>query len=210
MTLFIGDVHGKFGPYQRLIRNERDSIQVGDMGVGFFRHSNAKPMPNPPHAKMWRGGHRFIRGNHDNPAQCRTHSQWIKDGTIEGEVMFVGGATSIDKEFRVKGFSWWEDEELSHQELLLMADIYRLARPRIMVTHDCPQPVAEVVALVANRPFKLEESCATRQAFQSMWEYHQPDIWIFGHWHTSFDKDMAGTRFVCLAELEGKHIEVGL
>ena len=36
---FIGDVHGKFTQYKRLIADVPASIQVGDMGVGFRRIS---------------------------------------------------------------------------------------------------------------------------------------------------------------------------
>ena len=34
---FIGDVHGKYGQYKKLIAEVDSSIQVGDMGVGFRR-----------------------------------------------------------------------------------------------------------------------------------------------------------------------------
>src|SRR5262245_14865759 len=30
---------------------------------------------------------------------------------------------------------------------------------------------------------------------------HKPKLWVFGHWHRSFDKALRSTRFVCLAEL---------
>lgn len=210
MTLFIGDVHGKYSRYKAIIRDHINTIQVGDMGVGFTHPYSDKPYGNPPHYKMLEGGHRFIRGNHDNPAACRKHTQWIKDGSIEGDIMFVGGATSIDRAYRVRGHTWWADEELSYQDLGLMADIYRSQRPRIMVTHECPSDIADLAAALSGRAFKLEDHSLTRKAFQIMLEAHQPDIWIFGHWHVSLDKQVNGTRFVCLNELETKEIEVGL
>lgn len=209
MTLFIGDVHGKYGPYKTILKDHIRTIQVGDMGVGFIDPHTEKAMPNPPHHAMVKDNHRFIRGNHDNPAVCREHSQWIKDGTVEGEVMFIGGATSIDREWRIKDYTWWQDEELSVQDLHTMLNIYHTTRPRVMVTHECPEVVAERV-LAAYNMRKFEDRSATRQAFQAMLETHQPDIWIFGHWHVSFDSTINGTRFVCLAELETKEIEVGL
>jgi len=208
MTLFIGDVHGKYKQYRKILSENIGTIQVGDMGVGFFHPMTGEALANPPHFKMLSGGHRFIRGNHDNPAICKTHTQWIPDGTIEGEIMFIGGATSIDKHSRVLGMTWWPDEQLSAQEMGLMVDIYRNQRPRIMVTHDCPEDISDLL-LPQGSP-KFFEKSLTRQSFQKMWEFHQPDIWIFGHWHTSYDKIINGTRFVCLNELETKEIEVGL
>lgn len=207
VTRFIGDVHGKYRQYKRIISTCMNSVQVGDMGVGFFRHDNGSPVQNPPHYAMKRGGHRFIRGNHDNPRQCKHHSQCIADGTVEGDVMFVGGALSVDREHRREGYSWWPDEELDIAGLTRIVDDYIKHRPRIMVTHDCPEEVALRMGALSGRD-KIIYPSRTRQAFQSMWEIHQPELWVFGHWHHSFDSQIFGTRFICLAELEAKDIEI--
>lgn len=201
MTRFIGDVHGKYSQYKRILKGSPPSIQVGDMGVGFRRMSSGDFYANPPHRYMSEGEHLFIRGNHDNPGECRKHSQWIEDGTYRDGMMFIGGAMSIDREWRVENFSWWADEELSMAELNELVDKYILLKPRVMVTHDCPEEVATEVAR-ASGVNKLDYPSRTRQAFQSMWSSHSPELWIFGHWHHSFDHVLNGTRFICLAELE--------
>jgi hypothetical protein len=139
--LFIGDVHGKFRAYREIIRDVPASIQVGDMGVGFINPATDRPTENPPYDAMVQGNHRFIRGNHDNPGVCRKHSQWIKDGAVEGDIMFIGGAYSIDKDYRTPNYTWWADEELSDDEFDLMVPIALAAQPKIMVTHDCPTEV---------------------------------------------------------------------
>ena len=118
--------------------------------------------------------------------------------------MYLGGALSIDREFRVEGFSWWSDEELSTPDLNTMVDVYVNTRPEIMVTHDCPESIARLMMVKVNS--KLEMASRTRQALQSMFEFHQPVVWLFGHWHESLDKVVDGTRFICLAELE--HIDL--
>ena len=213
LVRLIGDVHGKYMPYKRLIEGVSDSIQVGDMGAG-FRHTVGQHIgdyyANPPHMHMKRGNHRFIRGNHDNPAFCRNHSQWISDGSMENGVMFVGGALSIDKQFRQEGFSWWPDEELSVGELMLLTDRYIGERPRAMITHECPEDIAlfEMARLSGSTKLDPRFASRTRQAFQSMWSAHSPELWVFGHWHRSFDQVCNGTRFICLAELEPLDIEL--
>ena len=209
---FVGDVHGKYQAYKRIIRGCQNSIQVGDMGVGFRRLSGYRAgefLQNPPHAVMRAGGHRFIRGNHDNPAVCKGHSQYIPDGHIEGDMMFIGGAQSIDKEYRVEGYSWWPDEELSIAELDALVGVYTERKPRVMVTHDCPDEIATAMAYQSGRN-KLDFKSRTRQALQAMLSAHSPEIWVYGHWHISFDQVSLGTRFICLAELETKDIDVGL
>ena len=179
---YIGDVHGKVGKYLPLTYGV-DSIQVGDMGVGF----TDIPVLSPTN--------RFIRGNHDDPNGCINHPNWIKDGTVEGDTMFVGGAWSIDQEYRIEGVSWWRDEELSIADFDRMITIAMAARPKIMITHDCP--VSAVLPLFGREPIKTR----TQQALDIILEECPPDLWIFGHWHEDRDMVIKGTRFICLGEL---------
>lgn len=216
---YVGDVHGKYRRYKEIIKwapasiqkGAPASIQVGDLGVGFRRTQgpNAGQIKgNPPHALMVEHNARFIRGNHDNPEECRKHSQWIPDGYYDPttKTMFIGGAFSIDREFRIKDYSWWEDEELSYATLSYLLAVYEKLKPEIMVTHDAPQAIAYEVL----RPLLMQDSgftpSRTSQAFQQMLGIHVPKLWIFGHYHISFDHILQGTRFVCLAELEYKDL----
>lgn len=204
MTVFIGDVHGKYGPYKTLLKKfkGKDTIQVGDMGVGFKRirpHIDDVVFDqNPPYDLMVKYNSRFIRGNHDNPDVCRNHTQWIPDGHVEGDTMFIGGGLSIDASMRIEGVSWWRDEELSYGEFMEMREKYLDIKPKVMVTHDCPEIVAKELFL---GHYKMEYPSRTGQAFESMWLEHKPDIWIFGHWHVRKDQVLLGTRFICLEEL---------
>ncbi len=205
---FIGDVHGKFRRYKTLLDNSPyPTIQVGDMGVGFRRWPHGEPKQNPPYDAMVAGRHRFIRGNHDNPAACSRHSQHITDGTIEGSMMFVGGGFSIDRAYRVEGFSYWTDEELDQSYLDVLIDDFSKTKPSIMVTHDTVESVAAMILAtiphVGNGQMKMDPRFAsrTRVAFERMFAAHKPKLWIFGHWHVPFDYLHEGCRFICLPEL---------
>lgn len=200
---FIGDVHGKFRRYSAILdHSPHPTLQVGDMGVGFRRFPHGEPSQNPPFDKMVAGNHRFIRGNHDNPNACRAHKQWIGDGKIDGNVMFIGGALSIDKAFRIEDYSYWSNEELPQDELDAMVRRYDLVHPKIMITHECPESMATHVAALAGVS-KLDPRFAsrTRMAFEQMLARHKPKLWIFGHWHVPFDYIHEGCRFICLPEL---------
>jgi len=211
---FIGDVHGKFQPYKRIIRDVPRSIQVGDMGVGFKKPGHHDDFldeawsSNPPHYAMTKEGesHRFIRGNHDNPEVCKQQSQWIPDGHHEGDMFFVGGAVSIDQMWRTEGIDWWRDEELTIRELDELITKFADFKPRVMVTHEAPEFLVDGLVMASGRGFKIEWPSATRQAFEAMWNLHKPELWVFGHWHVSFDYKEKGTRFKCLDELE--HMDV--
>lgn len=206
---FIGDVHGKFSRYREIIREHKNTIQVGDMGVGFYRWPHGEASQNPPYDAMVASNAMFIRGNHDNPHTCKAHTQWIADGLVwstekGNSVMFIGGGLSIDKAFRVEGYSWWADEELSTQAMMTITDIYLTEKPDVMVTHECP---AVHVDRLHDSHHRLDNS-KTTQWFQSLWAQHQPKLWIHGHHHISAENDINGTKFVCLAELEMREFDI--
>lgn len=200
---FIGDVHGFYKPYKKLIHSVPNSIQVGDMGVGFRSWPHEEPKANPPYDEMVASGARFIRGNHDNPSVCKRHSQYIPDGFVQSNMMFVGGASSIDKAYRVEDYSWWPDEECNTDEMHRISAIYVTALPEIMVTHDCP---VSIIALMHSHHWN--ENSRTQVFLQNLFAQHQPKLWVFGHHHKSFDQVVNGTRFVCLAELEIRDLNI--
>ena len=175
------------------------------MGVGFMKedYDGVKMLANPPYDKMVDGNHRFIRGNHDNPGVCKNHTQWIADGTVEttkdNVIMFVGGAWSIDYQWRKAGMSWWHDEECSYEQFQQIIDTYNTIKPTVMVTDDAPESVVKHLFLEGTH--KPLYKSRTGSALQLMFEYHKPKIWIFGHWHMNKDEEFLGTRFICLDEL---------
>ncbi len=208
---FIGDIHGKNRPYTKIVKACDASIQVGDFGMGFRGRGGGLGGTKHPWAYKNRPefykNHRFIRGNHDSPAHCANQAArwWIPDGTIEGRMMLIGGATSIDQSQRIEGVSWWRDEELSIDAFNKLIDKYEREKPAIMVTHDCPEYIARNACRWRS---KQEYPSRTRQALQTMLEIHTPRLWVFGHWHQSIDRTFHGCRFVCLNELEYKDIEL--
>lgn len=187
---FIGDIHAKWEDYLRLVEDV-DSIQVGDFGAGF------RDIPELPSTA------RFIRGNHDSPEVCRNHSNWIKDGTVENDIMFIGGAFSIDRGWRTEGVDWWADEELSTTELQQLIDVAVAARPRVIISHDCPESIIPNLF-----PRALPVKSRTQQALDVVLDLVKPELHIFGHWHLDRDETINGTRFICLNELS--YIDVDL
>lgn len=214
---FIGDVHGKFGRYKTILGNSpHRTHQVGDMGVGFRKWPHGEWQANPPFDLMVEKGATFHRGNHDNPEECSKHKRCIADGTVTDNMMFVGGGLSIDKAYRYPDFSWWEDEELSPPELKRMSEIFVVAKPEIMVTHECPERIAQMIveglADLARPGHKMKMdprfASRTREWFEQMRHEHKPKLWLFGHWHVPFDKVVDGTRFICLPELACLDVDV--
>lgn len=197
LTRLIGDIHGEWDEYTFVAGAVDRSIQVGDFGIGFagpYWHDRA----NLFHADR---RHRFIRGNHDNPTKCRQEMDgWIADGTIENDVMFIGGAWSIDHAWRTPNVDWWVDEELSYSDLQTMIDVYDAVRPRVMITHDAPDAATTEMFIKTGETISGGQRFETRtgMALQAMFEKHRPEAWYFGHWHKTKSLVMEGTTFQCL------------
>lgn len=190
----IGDIHGEIYQYEQIINGANESVQVGDFGIGFLNDPQME-FVTQMHAD---GRHKFIRGNHDDPDLCKEQPGYIADGTYDKErgIMYVGGAWSIDWKWRTPGFTWWDNEELSDAEFDLINAEYMQWRPKIMVTHDCPTQVA--YELFIKNKNKAQYKTRTAEHLQTMFDGHQPDIWLFGHWHEDHDVVINGTRFICL------------
>lgn len=179
----IGDIHGDYAAYLEIISGAEKSIQVGDFGIGFseddFKRSSS---------------HRFIRGNHDDPHECKKNSHWIPDGSKFENIFCVGGGFSIDRDYRVEGVSWWPEEELSHQELYKVMDLYETLKPKIVVSHEAPSSVIPRMFYEKN----IFPPSRTSMALDSMLYIHKPKLWFFGHWHENRTINIDGTTFICL------------
>lgn len=199
-VLFIGDVHGHFESYMALIEGKEASVQVGDMGLGF-----GKELPRLSQ------NHYFIRGNHDDPAECLLHPNCVSDGWYkeDWDMFFLGGAWSIDWEWRQQYEShygrkiWWRNEECSQGKLDEIVARYKDIKPRFVVTHDCPLDAA--IHLNSQHTW---DTSRTRNALSEMFYNHKPEFWLFGHHHITEVWDFGGTRFICLNELDHVTLEI--
>lgn len=203
----IGDVHGKTGLYKRLVRSMppgQKSFQVGDMGVG-FKGVKVYPMSQD---------HRWFRGNHDNPEKCRKNPNYLGDyGYLpEYSLFWLAGAFSIDRIWRTEGVSWWQDEELSYEELSKAIDLYEKVKPRYVISHETAAKAGKIMLLELEGAYYSEKlECTgsrTAEALQMMFDIWKPEEWVFGHYHLSTTFNFQGTKFTCVPELGVYDLEV--
>ena len=208
-TRLVGDLHGHLYEFKLLVENTPSDveqiIQLGDFGIGFgqsdYWHESLDEY-------MVENNIYFLRGNHDNPRQCKEMKNNLEAG-IFNDFFVVPGAWSIDHAWRTPNVSWWEDEELSYEEFNRIADVYVQTKPRVVVTHDFPTQAANELFFSEGKPFhgKGQYKTRTASALQVMFEFHQPELWCSGHWHFDADLVVDKTRFVCLNELSYVDVE---
>ncbi len=194
--LTIGDVHGKINEYWKIIQKYKPeySICVGDFG---FKKEHEWFLKNVNYFS-----NKVLLGNHDDYKFLNEkHSLGNYFYENKFKIMTVRGANSIDKQYRIEGISWWRNEELSYQEMNEAIEVYTKNKPKIMITHDCPQSIREKV-------FGIYDKSITSMGLQAMLELHKPDLWIFGHHHKSIDTVIDGVSFKCLNELEVFELEI--
>lgn len=112
---------------------------------------------------------------------------YVADGStfnINGKrCLFIGGAYSIDKEYRIMmGWRWFADEELTSEECCDILDKIDHKQFDFVFTHTCPE---------AWQPFDLflsfvdqsKVSKRMEQFLTTVSEIIDFDHWFFGHFH---------------------------
>ena len=190
----IGDVHGKYEHYHKIVRQtERHpyTLQIGDFG---FKYDTLKNVDSTRHL--------ILPGNHDNYDTCYNHSNFLGDYGYTSlnriEFFYYRGAYSIDRQSRTIGIDWWENEQVNIDQFMKARELYRDIKPEVMITHDCPQDIALQMLEPGQRAYEN----ITSWALQELYNIHQPKLWFFGHWHRSVKIQHGNTQFVCLNELE--------
>lgn len=205
----IGDVHAQvdtvFGrgkpTYLELVAGCEYSLQIGDMGDG-ETYSELDEFVDVQR-------HRFFPGNHDHYNCLPAHSLGDFGSVTHGGVdfFFVRGAASTDKtkllqtEKRVGRQLWFENEELSDQQMSDAKVEYASAKPRIMMSHDAPSRIAQFVCEDISRSRQPFQESRTSEFLESLLEIHRPELWLFGHCHQDWTYREEGTKFRCIGEL---------
>jgi len=245
MVYITGDTHGtqnisklkkkNFKKYSRMTEDDLVII-CGDSGIcwneGIHDRIRLKTYDSFP----WTTA--FVDGNHDNheilsslPVEIMNKGKIhrISDKVIhlmrgqiykiEGKTFFTfGGASSIDKNTRTPGVSWWEQEEPSWAEcetgLSALADAGW--KVDYIITHAAPEDfVRKAIGPVKNemyRKFDLPKSFCTygsmtEKYLQCIWEQTEFRQWFFGHYHLDrrFPDQKLNALFQSVIELSEKY-----
>lgn len=211
-TYITGDCHGIFEKLIlftiRMDLKETDNIIVlGDMGLCWRKNGeDLKKFVYRWEEKLEKRPYLyFIDGNHENFDLLKTfkdgiissHIHWLRRGTVsyfEGKkCLFIGGADSIDKFRRIKHLSWWEDEQITQEDI----DKCPAEDFDYVFSHACPYSVfADNTAILGDPHFAGEEFDRTsEEMLDKLKNKIQFKHWWFGHYHKDIDLD---DKFCCL------------
>ena len=193
MFTAIGDAHGQYDRYVKMARKRDHTVQIGDLGFKYGCLENLDPE-----------NHKIVAGNHDNYSAIHEYPHYLGDWgscTLDGtEFFFLRGASSIDRHLRTIGIDWWSEEEIKIEAFMEAREFYREMKPRIVITHTCPDRVAPSF-LDPRYSYRVHMS-RTGWMLDEIFNNHEPELWVFGHFHYSKSITEGRTKFVCLDELE--------
>lgn len=210
--LILGDTHGNTRWFVTVIKRAKELnvewiIQLGDFGlwpgwagVRYLDDVNRALIEHNVNLIWLDGNHEDfnqldalvkLQPKNDN-GQTYIRSQilysprgclWTMDNK---KFMTVGGAVSIDKQWRTAGKSWWPQEQLTELEefgiVTRAMDRRQKGKPDVdyLFTHDC-HPLTPFTHLI-NDP----DSDAHRQKMKRIFNAVLPKMWFHGHMHAKY------------------------
>lgn len=222
MIYVTGDTHGSYRRLRRFFNRKpvgKDDILIvlGDTGLNYY--GDDRDVPHRKSAARLPLTLLCLRGNHDrHPASLPANRAekrfgglvyadeqypdvlFAEDGEIycmEGKsVLTIGGAYSIDKQWRLQhGYNWFSDEQISSVCMRGIED--RLAAMNWQVdtvlTHTCPLRYEPVEAFYKH----IDQSGVDKRmevwldSIEERLSYRQ---WLCGHFH--IDKQTGKVRFL--------------
>jgi len=229
--LLLGDIHGNWNVIKSHCKKFEIKntyiIQVGDFGIGFDKPSNEENKLGELNKFLRINNNELlaIRGNHDDPKPFRdnlklSNIEFLPDYTVRNlcgkNFLFVGGAISVDRSYRIKrGEGWWEDEVfiLDEDKILPMRNI------NIVITHTNPDFISPlgtggkggIVAEYAQYDSKLimdliEERNKVSKMYDILSMNNVIESWWHGHYHYSSTEMFRETKFTLLSIDEFKEL----
>lgn len=210
--IITGDIHGSWDYLNTLINKHKPDILIACGDFGWFpnlhglevrkrAYHNEKvkkwylynEIKNPNTKIYW------CDGNHEN----HEHLLQLKDNEImpnvfyqkrgsvitlpDGRnVMFMGGADSIDKESRTQGINWFPQELITYNDVsYALENGKKYDKIDIVISHTCPNEFCLDSKIKWYMAPKISDTCRVMLS-EILKEFH-PEHWYFGHWHISLE-----------------------
>ena len=241
-----GDIHGDFTQlvFKCCVQYDmKDTLIIvaGDCGFGFYKYGFYESVYKKCRDKLTKANNWlvFIRGNHDNPAYFEKgvvkHKRWmtIPDYSVikacGHSILCVGGATSIDRFYRILDKYWhpvetddplapnvyWPAELPIYDEKRLDA-INEAFAIDIVITHSSPS-FCELTSHQGLHEWAIRDKDLIddvkreRKVMDNLHAYlyaknHPLRYWFYGHFHQSWHCEIEGVKYNMLDIMELREI----
>lgn len=190
--LYVGDTHN----YEKTLEILHENLQripkdllpisyihVGDSGL--LSPKVLKPFLNDSGSNLF-----VVRGNHDasylfQGKEMVENVYLVKDYEVIDDILFIGGAVSVDREVRLeRGLFYDPMEGVRFQSDQFLEDLSTKYKIKTVVSHNSPRSFFPVTSSFNGRQVSRE-----RVYLQNLLEVvslHNPILsWYYGHFHKS-------------------------
>lgn len=204
MIYITGDTHREFYRLHDIERNNM-LIILGDVGINYYldeRDKKLKEQLNSYNIKLF-----CIQGNHEErPENISTYKEvdmfggkvfieeeypnliFAKNGELydidNKKVLVIGGAYSVDKNYRIiYGYPWFKDEQLSKEEMDNILNKYKGQHIDIILSHTCPLKYEPTEVFIKG----IDQSAVDKSMEKFLDKVEESidyDKWYCGHYHT--------------------------
>ncbi|MBF0398647.1 MAG: metallophosphoesterase [Desulfobacterales bacterium] len=207
--IVCGDIHGDWKALNKLIKDKQPEtiLQCGDFGywpnlkqARLYDVSTGKFITEETKVENGYTKIYFCDGNHEDHDSLRKlvstevypNVFYMKRGSVltlpdKINVLFLGGASSIDRRGRTPGYDWFSEEILTEKDIENLPD----CKIDIVVSHTCPNEFKPVI----NDRF---ENDLSRVILSYILDKYNPCLWYFSHWHVYKTGRFADTKWICL------------
>ena len=206
MRYITGDTHREFYRLHDIEKNKDNMLIIlGDTGINYYLDESDKKLKeqlNSYNIKLF-----CVQGNHEEkPENISTYKEidmfggkvfieeeypnliFAKNGELydidNKKVLVIGGAYSVDKNYRIiYGYPWFKDEQLSKEEMNNILNKYKGQHIDIVLSHTCPLKYEPTEVFMKG----IEQSDVDKSMEKFLDKVEDSinyDKWYCGHYHT--------------------------
>jgi len=231
----MGDIHGDFDSFlneiKRLHFENCFIIICGDIGLGFYKEGYYDNYFSKLQKDLSKMNTYLIcyRGNHDDPDYFKYHNYdnpfdinypniiLLDDYSIvkfndDYKALFIGGARSVDKQYRIlNGWSHWDNENVINLDEDKLKRIINSEVNHVFTHTTCsylditdgklPKDLIDNYIALGDKTLEDDiknERILMNDIYNKISETNKISTWICGHFHAHSECEYNNTKFIIL------------